>query len=47
MSANDYDDDEFNAMREVFGALKALPDDDARTRGGRARLRIADSCAIR
>lgn len=32
MAATDYDDDEFNAMREVFGALKALPDDDARTR---------------
>lgn len=32
MAVTDYDDEEFNAMRDVFQALKALPDDEARTR---------------
>ena len=32
MEAADGDDEEFNAMRNVFQALKALPDDEARGR---------------
>lgn len=32
MATIDSEDEEFSAMREVFGALKALPDNDARTR---------------
>lgn len=32
MTASDYEDEEFDAMRSVLQALKALPDDQARTR---------------